>query len=74
METAVRLGDNRKLFRLLHKATITQGMVSKMIQGNNGVPVKPIKDRLIKWTKFFEAIPSPSLFRPIFHRPPQDLI
>uniref|UniRef100_A0A0N4UFM7 Calmodulin n=1 Tax=Dracunculus medinensis TaxID=318479 RepID=A0A0N4UFM7_DRAME len=54
IETAARLDDNRKLFLFLHKATITRETISEMIRDSNGVPVKSIKDRLIRWKEFFE--------------------
>ncbi|VDN50824.1 unnamed protein product [Dracunculus medinensis] len=55
METTARKGDNRKLFRLFHKATITREKVNEMKQNINGASVKGIKDRLIRWKEFFEA-------------------
>ncbi|VDN52152.1 unnamed protein product [Dracunculus medinensis] len=55
MEMAARLDDNRKLLRLFDKATVTRGTISEMLKDSNGVPVKNIKNRLIKWKKFFEA-------------------
>lgn len=51
-----RLGDNRKFFRLLHKATITRGTVSEMMQDSSGVPsIQATNDRLIRWKEFFEV-------------------
>lgn len=49
------LSDNRKLFRLLPKETITRERINEMVRNINGMPVKAIKDRLIGWKEFFEA-------------------
>lgn len=49
METVARLGDNRELFRLHHKATIIRGIISDMVQDNNGGPLKAIKNYVVKW-------------------------
>lgn len=43
METTTRC-DNRKLFPLLHKTTITRETISEIVRDNNGMPVKNIKD------------------------------
>ncbi|VDN57595.1 unnamed protein product [Dracunculus medinensis] len=56
METVTQIGDNRKLFCLIHKATVTQSEgVSEMIRDINGVPIKAVKDRLRRRKEFFEA-------------------
>ncbi|VDN53987.1 unnamed protein product [Dracunculus medinensis] len=34
---------------------MTRGMIRKIVRDNNGVPIKNIKYRLIRWQKFFEA-------------------
>lgn len=52
METAVLI-DTRKVLRLLHKSAITREMISKMIciseiTHSNNVPIRTIKDRLIR--------------------------
>ncbi|VDN51632.1 unnamed protein product [Dracunculus medinensis] len=52
MKVATRLGDNRRLFCFLH--TMTRRTISEMVRDSNGVPVKSIKDRLIRWKEFFE--------------------
>lgn len=49
------LGDNRKLFRLLHKATIIQEASSEMVRDGNSVPFTSDKDRLIIRKEFIEA-------------------
>lgn len=46
IETATRLGDNMKLF---YKVTITRRLINGMVRDSNGVPVKNIKDCLIRW-------------------------
>lgn len=55
MESAAPLANNMNLSGLLYKTTITLGMASKMIQDNNDVTVKIIKNRVIRWKKFFET-------------------
>ncbi|VDN58025.1 unnamed protein product [Dracunculus medinensis] len=52
---AARLGDNRKLFYLLHKATMTRISQRSMVRDSNCVLIKSIKDCLIRWKEFFEA-------------------
>ncbi|VDN59542.1 unnamed protein product [Dracunculus medinensis] len=47
--------DNRKFFRLLHKATIIRTTISEMVRDINGVPIKTVKDRLRRWKEFFEG-------------------
>lgn len=49
MEMVARLSDNRKIFCLPYKATIIQGTVSEMVQDSNGVSVKSIMDRFVRW-------------------------
>lgn len=56
METEAQLGDNRKLFRFLHKVTIIRERISEIIWDMNRVPVKATKVRPIGWKEFFETI------------------
>lgn len=49
---AARLGDNRKLFSLLHKATIIRGKRG-MVRDSNGTLVKANKDRFFKMEGIF---------------------
>lgn len=55
METATRLGDNKKQFRFLHKATTTRGTISEMVSDSNGLLITSIKDCIIGRKKFFET-------------------